>query len=303
MSESIVTYDWTELSSAVQSKVLVFYQQEFKQLVLSFCSKSISSIVECYEKFSKQCKGKHGGYIALKWLEYDLEHEIATSALMWGGWDNALNNPVLKAPEQSLLEKEFVSIFTNAQLNKEKIPVMSYFDTVAPISVPSFVVNEKDNGDDDGSFVRISSFPGASAYVLIDPLLSDEVNERDSARAKSAGAKKALEVQKEDELYDWLRIQGLDVERQVKTSEGHRLDMWMPGKMIVEIKRGSVSGNDVCQCIEYASEYSVPVVVIGDKLTGSASRGLHGFNKLCPDRKISFVSWDIAYDYLKGKFF
>jgi hypothetical protein len=71
--------------------------------------------------------------------------------------------------------------------------------------------------------------------------------------------------------------------------------------MMIELKRSSVSGNDICQCIEYASEYRLPIVLVGDKISGAASRGIKGFNKLCPKNKILFISWDAIHYFLKGR--
>ena len=101
-------------------------------------------------------------------------------------------------------------------------------------------------------------------------------------------------------MYDWLRLQGVNAERQVQTTSKHCIDLWIAEKLMIELKKSSITGNDICQCIEYASEYKLPIVLIGDKLTTAASRGIKGFNKLCPKHKITFLTWDSSKDYLRG---
>jgi hypothetical protein len=111
---------------------------------------------------------------------------------------------------------------------------------------------------------------------------------------------KDLETKKELDLYLYLLSRGINVERQVKTSSNHVIDLWIPGQLMIEVKRSTVSGNDICQCIEYASEYNIPILLVGEKISGSASRGLKGFNSLCPDRKIFYTTWDTVHDFIRG---
>lgn len=133
--------------------------------------------------------------------------------------------------------------------------------------------------------------------------LAKEVVDRQAQREQKKESKKPiLEIQKEDELYNWLRLQGLDAHRQVKTTSGNKLDIWIPNRIIIELKRNNVSGNDVCQAMEYIQSQGLPVLMVGDKLSGSASRGIKAFNGITRGNKIIFVTWDSVRDYLKGRF-
>jgi hypothetical protein len=111
---------------------------------------------------------------------------------------------------------------------------------------------------------------------------------------------KPSEMQRENALFDWLRMQGVNVEKQVKTSENHVFDLWIPGQMILELKASSVTANDVCQCIEYAVNYNQPIILVGDSINSRASKGLSSFN-LISENKILYLSWDTVTDYLKAR--
>lgn len=133
--------------------------------------------------------------------------------------------------------------------------------------------------------------------------LSDEKLDREKQKKqKGCPEKDELESEKETDLYDWLRLQGLDAHRQVKTSSATILDIWIPNQLIIELKRNNVTGNDICQAMEYIQSHHLPVVIVGDKLSGAASRGLKAFNGITRGNKIIFVTWDAVKDYLKGRF-
>jgi hypothetical protein len=108
-----------------------------------------------------------------------------------------------------------------------------------------------------------------------------------------------LERKKEDELYYWLVHQGVKVERQVKTSYNHRLDLWIPGKLMLELKAGRVTGDDVCQAIDYYATYKRPILLVGSGMSSAASRGIESFNKLFQDT-IVFVTWSGVKNYLQS---
>lgn len=108
-----------------------------------------------------------------------------------------------------------------------------------------------------------------------------------------------LEQKKEDELYYWLVHQGVKVERQVKTSYSHRLDLWIPGHLMLELKAGRVSGDDVCQAIDYYSTYKRPILLVGSGMSSAASRGIESFNRLFKDAVI-FVTWSGVKNYLQS---
>jgi hypothetical protein len=107
------------------------------------------------------------------------------------------------------------------------------------------------------------------------------------------------EKQLESDLYLWLISNGVAVEKQVKTNK-HRLDLWIPNIGMIELKAERVSGDDVCQAIDYYSTYRCPVVLIGNGLSSSASRGIEGFNTTMGKDCIVFVTWSGAKPYFKG---
>ena len=100
-------------------------------------------------------------------------------------------------------------------------------------------------------------------------------------------------------LFTWLRTSGVEAERQVKTPK-HRLDIWIPGKLMIELKSGKITANDICQAINYYSTYEKRILLIGKGLTNEASRGLEGLSKIIGDENIMFVSWGGSKPLLKS---
>lgn len=111
--------------------------------------------------------------------------------------------------------------------------------------------------------------------------------------------KQQVEAELEHELYCWLLSKGIDVQRQVSTQK-HRLDLWIPGKLMIELKAGKVSGDDICQAIDYHATYGKQILIIGKGMSDAASRGMDGFNKSTGDQNIVFVSWGAAKTYLSA---
>jgi hypothetical protein len=110
---------------------------------------------------------------------------------------------------------------------------------------------------------------------------------------------KPLEKDLESDLLKWLHMRGVQADNQIKTSK-HRMDLWIPGKCFLELKAGKVSGDDVCQAIDYCAEYKLPVVLVGNHIGEMASRGIEAFNKAVDGDLISFVQWSAVKTYLKG---
>lgn len=104
----------------------------------------------------------------------------------------------------------------------------------------------------------------------------------------------------EIELFNWLKIHGVEVERQVATKSNHRLDLWIPGRMMLELKAAKVTGDDICQAIDYYATYQRPIILIGKGLSTAASRGIEGFTKETTQSALVFVTWSAARTYLKG---
>jgi hypothetical protein len=112
-------------------------------------------------------------------------------------------------------------------------------------------------------------------------------------------ASKPLEKDLESDLLKWLHDRGIQADNQISTSK-HRMDLWIPGKCFLELKTGKVSGDDVCQAIDYCAEYKLPVVLVGNHIGEMASRGIEAFNKAVESDMVAFVQWSAVKTYLKG---
>lgn len=129
---------------------------------------------------------------------------------------------------------------------------------------------------------------------------AEEVAHENKIRTENTSKPRQQPEQKlEYQIYDWLRIKGVDVERQVVTVK-HRLDLWIPNKAMLELKQGRVGGDDVCQAIDYAATYQMPIVLVGTGLSSNASRGIDGFNRAMGKDLIIFVTWGGIKPYLSG---
>jgi hypothetical protein len=110
---------------------------------------------------------------------------------------------------------------------------------------------------------------------------------------------KPLEKDLESDLLNWMHSRGIQSDSQIQTSK-HRMDLWIPGKCFMELKKGKVSGDDVCQAIDYCAEYKLPVILVGNHIGDMASRGIEAFNKAVDGDLIAFVQWSAIRTYLKG---
>jgi hypothetical protein len=104
----------------------------------------------------------------------------------------------------------------------------------------------------------------------------------------------------ETELLSWLEINGIETERQVTTKNNHRLDLWIPGQIILELKKSKVTGDDICQAIDYYATYSRSIVIVGKGMSDAASRGIEAFNKAMKDDCLVFITWATVKPYLKA---
>lgn len=293
MSTAIVS--WDSLDANIRQKVEEFYLELWNDAVLNLVQEKESSqkaIEKAYleSKCLYKRSGLDFGFVKLEWEGHADDDDASVVSIQAGLVDDS--SPV-----------DVIGVITKHVVSCESLGLIPVFSICSnPIENHQrgvLVFYKDDSGSEQSLLVNKSPFSAISTFI--DPSLFSEVSDRNAKRADATQKQKPLEQEKEDELYDWLRLRGVDVERQVKTSSKQFIDLWIPGKMMIEVKRGSISANDVCQCIDYASEYKLPIVLIGEKITGAASRGLKGFNKLCPKQKICFVSWDTAYDYLRGK--
>lgn len=292
MSKNVLV--WNQVNPIIKQQIKSYYGQIWNDEVISFAqenTKNQEAIKQAFDLSKSMYKQKNinFGFVRMEWEEHPEKDDTSLVLIQAGMIDDS--------------DQEATSFIVHHVVRCERlglIPIFSIHADPKKESKNGIVIFYKDDSGCRQSLI-VDKIDFGCIATYIDPSLFDEIKKRDTSRAEAVKNQKTLEIKKEDEIYDWLRLQGVTVERQVKTSSNHVVDLWIPDKMIIEIKRGSISANDVCQCIDYASEYRIPIILIGDKVTGKASRGLHGFNKLCPNHKISFVSWDIVYDFLKGK--
>lgn len=118
-------------------------------------------------------------------------------------------------------------------------------------------------------------------------------------RRKSRRRRCQTEAKKEKELYGWLRSKGVEAERQVST-RAHRLDLWIPGKLMLELKAGKVSADDICQALDYFATYDRKILLVGTGLTNGAGRGLDAIDKLDSGIDVTFITWNGVKDYLRA---
>ena len=305
--ESIVSKPvsrWDELDQSIQSAILEFYKECWRENVIHFCAKHPEKILSAYQEsvnLTKETgyKGKLG-YVNLDWESYDEDDDKAKISIYPG----SVGHLVL---EISRLKENQESTEMLSELNSILSRIAFTEDKAETIFISSSYCRPSEWNHDRGTTVFYDDCDGKTKSIRVDripisgiTMLVSLAECQKQEKSKLKKESQALEREKEAHLYNWLRINGIDAERQVKTSSDHFMDIWIPGKMMIEVKRGNITANDVCQCIEYASEYKLPIILIGEKISGSASRGLKGFNALCPDHKIIHLSWDAVYHFLKG---
>ena len=118
---------------------------------------------------------------------------------------------------------------------------------------------------------------------------------------KPKPAKKTVVSEKalEEALLEWLHSHGLKADNQISSGR-QRMDLWIPGHCFLELKKAKVSGDDVCQAIDYCVERQKPVILVGNHISEMASRGIEAFNKAVKSEMIVFISWSGIRTYLKG---
>lgn len=121
------------------------------------------------------------------------------------------------------------------------------------------------------------------------------------AKKQKPAAKKVVVLEKtlEQSLLAWLNSHGVKADNQI-TAGRHRMDLWIPGECFLELKKGKVSGDDVCQAIDYCAARQKPVILVGDHISSMASRGAEAFNKAVKGEMIIFITWSGIKTYLKG---
>lgn len=300
MTTAIV--QWDSVDTTTQRRIEGYYRELWGDSVVSLIREdtSIQDGIKRAFSLSKHRHKQNGldfGFVKLVWGCHPEKDCTSLITIEAGTIDPSIDGD----PDYQNAINSIASHVVSCELNG-LIPIFSVHGDPAKKHSNGVIVFYKDELNEN-QLLRVDKMPFYCISTFADPCLFEEIKQRESSRKQATEKKQQipLEKVKEDELYDWLRLHGVNIERQVKTSSKQFVDLWVPGKMMIEIKRGNVTANDVCQCIDYAAEYRLPIILIGEKITGNASRGLAGFNKLCKKQKIFYVSWDVAYDFLRGK--
>lgn len=217
-------------------------------------------------------------------LKAALELEISQGTI-------CLGNPYLDSQDS------FVGGFISELADIPRLPEISFLETLLNMAKESnsslvpFVIKEETLIADD---VRTIYF----GLLLCDISLVEELQR--SAVTHDKKPKNQKERLLEDELQLWLVANGIFVERQVATKNHHRIDLWIPGKLMLELKAGKVNGEDVCQAVSYYTAYRKPIVLVGESIHPMAIRGIESINALVGSDQISFVTWGAIKPYIKG---
>jgi hypothetical protein len=122
------------------------------------------------------------------------------------------------------------------------------------------------------------------------------------ASEKAQSIKKARQKEEsnfEDEVFSFLEHRGFAPLRQVK-SGNLRMDLLVPGQLVIELKAGKVTADDVCQAIDYLASHSMDVLLVGTGLTNAATRGIEAVNRISGDNQLMFVTRNACFRYLNG---
>jgi hypothetical protein len=124
-------------------------------------------------------------------------------------------------------------------------------------------------------------------------------NERKQKQIKPSMISIQHEKNQELDFLFWLESKGCTVERQVYLGS-LKIDLWIPGELILELKTRTVSCNDVCQAIRYFELSRRPICIIGESINKKALDAISSFNKLIEGKAIVFVTWSTAKEYVTG---
>lgn len=105
----------------------------------------------------------------------------------------------------------------------------------------------------------------------------------------------------EASVLEFFKQLGVAVESQLIAGQ-HRLDIVVPGELIIELKAGKITANDMCQALDYLASYPYDVLLVGTGLTSEATRGMEAINRIAQTNKILFVSRNASFKYLNAIF-
>lgn len=287
--------NWAEIPETKKTEITNFYQTLWADAVYNFLLNNLERVTGVIKKADKESNGEFW-YLTLNWECDPILDDTTIVSIGWQKYSAIAD--ITELEETGFLE------FYRKQNNPDTLVIYSHHHSLSTKARNTLVFGCNADREEYSMLVDNLPFSAVSLtfpkQMIIDA--GEEAIERSTKRQQSKIKKEVIvsEQNREDALYDWLRLQGVNAERQVQTTSKHCIDLWIAEKLMIELKKSSITGNDICQCIEYASEYKLPIVLIGDKLTTAASRGIKGFNKLCPKHKITFITWDSSKDYLRG---
>lgn len=289
-----INFDLDSQTSNFGSKTWFYKSKEYLEQCLDTSDLSminINNIVELYVKSLGRYKEK--GYIICN--VFYLEEKIGDARFSSNYYFLPFSylNSIFPKSCNDLI----VNTYTHMSVTLDKIPLLVIHHSHIEDKEGTILEQLADYNQKLRKYVPIE--PSVSLYTV---KLTDE--QKSLCNELLEKPKKRTVTQKEKELetdlYCWLSLQGVAVERQVSTKANHRLDLWIPGKLMLELKIGTVNGNDLCQAIDYSATYTKSVVLVGKGITTQASRGLDGFNKVNKANPIVFITWSGVKDYLSS---
>lgn len=305
VAETKYADSFNELSFDDRRRIYLYYNYLWKECALRFLEAHIEQIRENLA----QC-------IQKKWD--GIQNKRVATNIWWGTSDN--DSECIKITQDfRVFDTQFINQLdsVHAKFQKEQ-GIMesdidhSVFSKASHLDLIVFSNHrwERDNiyriccwglnDEDTLTEFHINGGTPLTGINFIVPNFLENIFQEVQKKTKTTSSPKKKESLLESELYDWLILNSIPAFRQAKKTTGNVNDIWIPDTMFLELKRGSVTGNDVCQAIEYYSESKIPVVLVGDKITTKASKGLKGFNAI-REESIVFVDWTCVKDYLKGR--
>jgi hypothetical protein len=117
--------------------------------------------------------------------------------------------------------------------------------------------------------------------------------------ARQKQARLSEESDFEAKVIAFLEARGVNAFRQLSTVK-HRLDIYVPGHMVIELKSGKVTGDDVCQAVDYLASYKMDILLVGTGLSDAATRGVEAVNQISREHQILFVTRNACFRYLEA---
>ena len=319
VSKSKTVKSWDFLSSEEKASITLYYQLFWKLCALDYLKKHVDTLRDILERTALKTNNSIEDsrfILELHWVNSSEYSESDIKKISGSGEDEYLEDVPVVTMKTLILDKPSLhkfEVFSPDKFGSIASPkeVLEIYESTNcnDLLVSSFhCLNGLDaersltclglnaEGYLTEFLIESGGSPNIGCGFTVDNFLENII----AKSKRKLKKKKKKESQLESELYDWLILNSIPVHRQAKKTSGNIVDLWIPDTMFLELKRGSVTGNDVCQAIEYYSESGIPVVLVGDKITTLASKGLKGLNAIS-NNSVVFIDWICVKDYLKGK--